>query len=137
MSLGYTVLVLVVYVLAVMRIVRLINGDTILDRLRLIPARHAKDAKDIADEAAVLGQVERARVFREKLGRWNKVMYFIECPWCVGMWVAFGTTWAALYFHDNQVVRYIAVALATSHLVGVCARFADTEEIDIEDVDAP
>lgn len=135
MSIGYATLVLVIYALAAMRLVRLINGDTILDRFRLIPARHAKNAKDIADEAEALGQVERARVFREKLGRWNKVLYFIECPWCVGMWVCFGTVWAALFFHENVIVRYVGIALATSHLIGVCARFADTEEIDIEDDD--
>lgn len=135
MSLGYATLVLIVYVLAAMRLVRLINGDTILDRLRLIPARHAKANKDIADEAQRLGQVVRAEMFREKVGRWNKVLYFIECPWCVGMWVAFGTAWAPLFLHDQVIVRYVGIALATSHLIGVCARFADTEEIEIEDAD--
>ncbi|AYD82005.1 membrane protein [Mycobacterium phage Saguaro] len=135
MSLGYATLVLIVYVLAVMRLVRLVNGDAILDRLRLIPARRAKTAHDIAAEAEQLGQVERARVYREVMGRWNKVLYFIECPWCVGMWAAFATAWVPLFFHDNVVARYVAIALATSHLIGVCARFADTEEIEIEDVD--
>jgi hypothetical protein len=135
MNLGYATLVLIVYVLAVMRLVRLVNGDTILDRLRLIPAGKARDAKLVAEEAERLGQVERAKRYREMMGRWNKVIYFIQCPWCVGMWMAFGTAWAALFAHDNVIVRYVAVALAASHLIGVCARFADTEEIEIEDDD--
>lgn len=136
MSLGYATLVLIVYALAVMRLVRLINADTILDRLRLYPAGKLKTAKETADEAEANGQTKRAEVFRASQARWGKVLYFVECPWCVSMWLAFGTAWVPLYFHANPVARYIAVALAVSHLVGVCARFADTEEIEIEDVEA-
>lgn len=135
-ALGYAVLVLIVYALAVMRIVRLINGDTILDRLRLIPARKAGAARNAFLEAAAHGQTARADMFKTSFERWNKVLYFVGCPWCVSMWVAFGSVWVPLYFHANPVARYFAIALAVSHLVGVCARFADTEEIDIEDDDA-
>ncbi|AYP69996.1 hypothetical protein I5G62_gp10 [Mycobacterium phage CRB2] len=133
--LGYAVLVLVIYTLAVMRIVRLINGDTILDRLRLIPARRAENAREAYQEAQALGQTARAELFKHSFHRWNKVLYFIGCPWCVSMWVAFSTVWIPLWFHDNWVARYFAIALAVSHLVGLFARFADTEEIEIEDDD--
>ncbi|QGH75258.1 membrane protein [Mycobacterium phage Quesadilla] len=135
MNLGYATLVLIVYVLAVMRLVRLINGDTILDRLRLWPAGKGRAAREAMLQESAMGHTESAERWRESMGRWNKVLYFIECPWCVGMWMSFGTAWAALFFHENVIVRYVGVALATSHLIGVCARFADTEEITIEDDD--
>lgn len=133
MSLGYAVLVLVVYVLALMRLVRLVNADTILDRPRLAIAERARGAALVALEASAHGQTERARVYNDKKRRWETALYFVQCPWCVGMWLAFGSAWVALFYHDNVVARYVAVALAASHLIGVCARFADTEEIDIED----
>lgn len=49
------------------------------------------------------------------------------------MWVAFGTVWLPLYFNDNPVVQYLGIALAISHLVGIFAWAADTEEIDVEE----
>ncbi|MBV9869444.1 MAG: DUF1360 domain-containing protein [Frankiaceae bacterium] len=135
MNLGYATLVLIVYALALMRLVRLINADTILDRPRLAIAGRAKSARLVADEAAAHGQTQRAADYHRRMERWNVALYFVQCPWCVGMWLAFGSVWVPLFFHDNIVARYIALALAASHLVGVCARFADTEEIDIEDDD--
>jgi len=135
MSLGAQILVLVVYTLAVMRLTRLINADTILDRPRLAIAARAKAARKEADEATAYGQNARAETYHRKMTRWNKAMYFVQCPWCVGMWLVLTTAWVPLYVPENPVARYLAVALAASHLIGVCARFADTEEIDIEDVD--
>jgi hypothetical protein len=135
MSLGEQILVGVVYALAVMRLTRLINADTILDRPRLAIASRAKEARLVANEAAAHGQTERAAMYHHKMTRWNTAMYFVQCPWCVGMWLAFGSVWVPLFYADNIVARYIGVALAVSHLIGVMARFADTEEIDIEDDD--
>jgi hypothetical protein len=134
-SLGYAILVLAVYVLALARLTRLINADKITDRLRTYPASKLREATLVHTEAVAHGQTARAAMFRDRMARWDKVLYFVQCPWCVGMWLAFGTVWAPMYFHENPVVRYVAVALAASHLIGVCARFADTEEIDIEDDD--
>jgi len=130
-----TTLVLIVWTLAVMRLTRLINGDKITDRLRLYPAGKLRAAQLVRQEALGHGQVQRAADAEAQIQRWDKVLYFIECPWCVSMWIAFGTAWVPLFFHHNVVARYIAIALAASHLVGVMARFADTEEIDIEDDD--
>lgn len=135
MNLGYAILVLTIWALAVMRLTRLINADTILDAPRLWIAARVKESKLAADEAHALGQTVRSDIFRRRQHRWAKTMYFVQCPWCVGMWLAFVTAWVPLYFHTSQVARYIALALACSHLIGVCARFADTEEIEIEDDD--
>lgn len=113
MSLGFVILVLVVYVLALMRLTRLVNADTITDPIRIAVARRARDEDR--------SQTERAR--------WSTAEYFLACPWCVSMWLAFGTVWLPLFFSANPVVRYVAVALAVSHLVGLFARFASDEDI--------
>uniref|UniRef100_A0AB39AKR2 DUF1360 domain-containing protein n=1 Tax=Mycolicibacterium phage phi1_186018 TaxID=3236641 RepID=A0AB39AKR2_9CAUD len=133
MSLGEFVLVLVVYTLAVMRLTRLINADTILDRPRLAIAAKAREAQLVVREAQAHGQTARATTYGRTWQRWNTLMYFVQCPWCVGMWLALGTAWVPLYFYTNPVAQYLGVALAVSHLIGVCARFADTEDMEIVD----
>lgn len=131
MSVAYTVLVLTVYALAVARITRLINADTITDWLRLIPARRMVAAQEAAQEAEALGQTKQKDIYRTTARRWGGVLGFLECPWCVGMWAALLTVWVPMWHHDNAVARYLALTLAVSHLIGVFARFADTEEIEI------
>ncbi|AHB79327.1 hypothetical protein JAMAL_7 [Mycobacterium phage JAMaL] len=126
---------LVVYALAVMRLTRLINADTILDRPRLAIAGKAREARLVMLEARAHGQAVRAQQYQRRMVRWNTAMYFVQCPWCVGMWLALGTAWVPLYFHQNPVAQYLGVALAVSHLIGLCARFADTEDMEIVDDD--
>lgn len=116
MSLGYVILALIVYTLAVMRVVRLINADTILDGLRIAVERRARDD---------------ARSERER-ERWSTVTYFIGCPWCVSMWVAAATVWIPMWHSHNVVARYVGVVLAVSMIVGLLARFSVDEDIDIE-----
>lgn len=131
MNLGYAVLVLIVYALALMRLTRLINADTILDRPRLWIAGKGREHQQFAMRED--GDVAKHHYLQMR--RWNTLLYFVQCPWCVGMWLSFATVWLPLWFSDNAVVRYVGIALAASHLIGVCARFADTEEIDITDED--
>lgn len=114
-SLGYVVLVLIVYAVAVARVTRLINADTITDPLRVAIERRARDS-DRSD--------------RER-GRWATLSYFVGCPWCVGMWLALLTTWFPIWLTGLSWWLYPLIAFATSHLVGVCARFADTEDVQI------
>lgn len=116
---AYSLLVGVVYALSIARITRLINADTILDRPRLVIAGAARAAKLAGDDTGHQ--------------RWSTLMYFVQCPWCVGMWLAIGTAWIPLWFNTNVVARYLGIALAISHLVGVFAFAADTEEVDYED----
>lgn len=100
-------LVLVVYALAVMRLTRLINYDAVLDRPR----------------SALI-----------RLVRGNPtVVYFITCPWCVGFWVTLGTAWVPLWYADNTVAQYLAVALAASMIIGLAAPLSADDDIDIED----
>ena len=108
MALGMTVLVLVVYVLAVMRVVRLINYDTVLDTPRI----------------AIV------KVF----GPDSKVVYFITCPWCVGFWVALASAYAPVVIVGWAWWAVFPVALATSHLVGGFAGLTADPDMEIEEI---
>ena len=137
-----TLVVLIVWFLAVARVTRLVNADTILDPPRLWLARRAVAAREVAAEAKQLGQVERYAALDRPARRWEKALGFVQCPWCVGMWAALLSAWAPMILLSwfsrpwyLDVVVYLALALAASHLVGVCARFADTDEIAFEDDD--
>lgn len=103
---GTAALVLVVYVLAVARITRLINFDTIADgpRVRLV-----------------------------QLVRGNPtVVYFITCPWCVGMWVCLATAWVPMWHAANPVAQYVALALAASHVIGLLSPLSNDDELSTE-----
>lgn len=115
MSLGYTVLVLAIYLLAVMRLVRLINADTILDGMRIVIGRRARDE-------------DRSKAERE---RWSTLEYFTGCPWCVGMWLSMATAILPVLIIGWPWWALFPVALAVSHLVGVCARFSVDDDIEI------
>lgn len=135
MDLGSPVLLLTLYVLAVMRLTRLVNADKITDRLRLYPAARLLAAQQLRRERLARGALVEANELNSRIMRWDKVVYYVGCPWCVGMWVAMGTAWAPLYLATNAVVQYVLVALAVSHLVGVFAVFSDTEDMEIVDGD--
>jgi hypothetical protein len=107
-GLGFAVLTLVIYVLAVARLTRLINFDTILDKPRIAVAQ-------------VFG-IDSAPV------------YFVGCPWCVGMWLSLFTAIVPTRVLGLQWWWFILIALATSHLVGVAAALSSDEEMAIEDV---
>lgn len=138
-----TVIVLIVWFLAVARVTRLINADTILDPPRLWLAGRAVNARRDATEANQLGQAVRFVLLDRIASRWEKALAFVQCPWCVGMWLALLSAWAPMILLSwfgrpwyLDAVVYLALALAVSHLAGVLARFADTEEIEFEDDDA-
>lgn len=128
------VLILVTYALALARLTRLINADTVLDGPRGWVAGREKRQWSIAHGLqANLDQAQLYEHHRRIARRWSTAMYFIQCPWCVGLWLTLATAWVPLWYADDPVARYAGVALAVSHLIGVCARFADTEDIDFED----
>lgn len=133
MSLGAGILTVFTYVLAVMRLTRLINGDTILDWLRAIPMNKAHAARNAMNQARRSGQLTTAAMLEKQSRRWSMVLYYLECPWCVGMWIVFATVWLPMFFAHVVVVQYIGFALAASHLIGVFAFAADTEEVEVEE----
>lgn len=133
---GFAVLVLVIFVLAVARLTRLVNGDTILDPLRIWVVARQRHAKEQAGYALGTAGAATVAMWQRRADRWGTLNYFIQCPWCVGMWLSLGFAIIPVRLIGWPWWAFLPVALACSHLVGVFARFADTEEIDIEDVEA-
>lgn len=108
-GLGFAVLTLAVYVLAVMRVVRFINYDTLLDPFRIAVAR----------------------VF----GTDSKMVEFVACPWCVSIWVAAATAWIPVHIIGLPWWWFVLVGLATSHLVGIADPLSSDEEMSIQTVE--
>lgn len=134
MSLGWTVLILVVYVLAVMRLVRLVNYDTILDPLRLWIAHRANAARSAAAEADAADMPTQFALFDQRMARWNTLAHFLKCPWCVGFWISLGTAVVPVLIIGWQWPALFGVALACSYLVGLAAPLTE-DDLEIVDDD--
>lgn len=105
---GLTIAALLLYVLAVMRVTRLVNADTVTDPLRIAVMRH--------------------------FGPESAAAYFIQCAWCVSMWVGLLTAPVLLKLVDLPLWWWPLLALAASHLTGLATRFDDEEMVvEIED----
>lgn len=110
-DLGATVLSLVIYVLAAMRITRLLNFDAVLD-------------------------TPRAGVVRAFKGS-PAVVYFVTCPWCVSIWVYAATAWLPIWHAWNAWYLYPALVLAGSMVAGLLSPLsADSDLTDEDDDDA-
>jgi Protein of unknown function (DUF1360) len=129
-------IVLTIYVLVVARVTRLINADMIFDRVRLIPVHRLRAAQDAATEARMHGQGARAELFGTSIRRWSTTVYFLGCPWCVSIWVALAAAPVPVRLIGWPWWVVIPVALAASHLVGVFAFAADTEDTEVVEDDA-
>lgn len=120
MSLGETLLVLLLYVLVAARVTRLINYDTLLDPIRLWIARRASSALIYA-RTSELPEEKTSGLRRHQ--RWTKLSEFLGCPWCVGFWVA-----AALSPIPVVVIGWpwwtcAVLPFACSHLIGIGDRW--------------
>ena len=132
---GMSVMVAVVWVLAVARVTRLVNQDVVFDPVRLWVASRVRGAGDAAAAAEVLDRVGAGRVWRRGERRWLTVEYFLSCPWCVSVWVAGVSAWVPLWFAGNAVAVYVGVVLAASYVVGVAAELLNDEDVAIEEVE--
>ena len=132
MSLGYQVVVGVVWVLAVARVTRVVNVDAVFDPVRLWVARRLSGVTRAAVELEAAGSLSlEAQRLRVVQSRWNLLSYFLGCPWCVGFWVAAATAWVPLWFPTNPVAVYAGAVLAGSHVVGLGARWSADEDLEI------
>ncbi len=104
-----TVLVLAIYVLAVMRLTRLVNADTILDPIRIRAAR--------------------------KYGPASTLVEFLGCPWCVGMWFSLLLAIPVVSFLAWPWWSLIPLGLACSQLVGMFAPLYNEDDIEYERVE--
>lgn len=137
MALGEIVLILVVYVLAVARVTRLINADAVADRLRVWVAGRARHHYRVAAELQPHADKDESfQHHRRVMRRWDRAAYFLSCPWCVGMWIGLAGAGVVVVLVGWPAWAVLPVGLACSHLVGVFAFTANTEDIDITDEDA-
>jgi hypothetical protein len=93
---------LAVYVLAAMRITRLINFDQLLDVI------HVRAAHKWSPDS---WQVE-----------------FLRCPWCVGMWVSLASVWFPIWKLEIGWWWYLPLALATSMVIGMAAPLSSEDD---------
>lgn len=112
MSLGYVVLVLIVYTLAAARVTRFINHDTLLDPIRLAILNRARDEK-------------RSMTERE---RWATLHQFAGCPWCISIWVGIATAWIPVVIVGWPLWWWPLILLAVSHVVSVAAQLAGEDD---------
>lgn len=115
MNLDHILLILAVYVLACARLTRLVNADTILDpiRVRITQASRNPDASDAEKR------------------RWATFDYWLSCPWCVGFWICLACAYLPTHLIGWPWWAIFPTALAASHLIGVAAALADTEDIEV------
>ena len=93
-----------------MRLTRLINSDTILDAPRIALAR--------------------------KFGAGSTVVYFLNCPWCVGMWLSLLSAPAVVVVLGWPWWALIPTGLACSQIVGMAAPLYNEDEIEFESVES-
>lgn len=110
--------VLVLYVLSVMRLVRLITADTILDWFRIAIARMARDDDRTANNRAF----------------WAVVSEFLGCPWCVGMWLSLGGAVVPVLMFSWPWWALIPLGLSCSQIIGMAAPLYNDDEIEFEPV---
>lgn len=99
------VLAMILWVLALMRVTRLINADEITDPIRLAIMR--------------------------RTGPESKWSYFVQCPWCVSMWLGVPTAALMVWWMDASWWWVPLLGLAGSHLTGLAAQL-DSSDIEIE-----
>jgi hypothetical protein len=134
-STGHAVVVLIIFVLAIMRLTRLVNADQVSDFFRLWIAGKVRQATLEVEEAAAHTQGARAVRAMDRRDRWSTAFEFVQCPWCIGWWFALAGAYVPVWYIGWPWWSLFPVALATSHLVGLLARFSDTEEIEVEEVE--
>ena len=117
---GYTGLVLALYLLSVMRVVRLITADTILDYLRIAIERLARNPDYSPNRRSF----------------WAVVGEFFGCPWCVGMWLSVGGAVVPVLLLGWPWWSVLPLGLACSQLVGMAAPLYSDDEIEFEPVQA-
>lgn len=84
-----------------------------------------------------LTDVIREWAYRRSHGAETTLTYFVQCPWCVGMWLALGTAWVPLVLAERALWLWPFAALAASHLIGLAAENLEADDdIEVEITDA-
>lgn len=72
-------------------------------------------------------------------GRETYLTYFLECPWCVSVWLAFGTAWV-IWLPGGGWPWWIypLAALTASYMVGLMAEnLEEHDDVEIEEEQTP
>lgn len=96
---------LVLIGLAAARLTDIISTDTIMQWLREPFVR--MDEEEVADRSVAV-RTGRGRGFRRAMGE------LLSCPWCVGVWVAAGLTYA--YFLFPRPIWLLILVLAVAEV---------------------
>lgn len=124
MSLGYILLMLVIYVLVVASLTRLINYDFITDPARLWIARRRQSAEDAALEAENNQQPAIAAEHARRQARWGWLYTLVTCPWCVSPWVGLPCAVPVVQMFGWTYWAIVPLSLAARFLVGIADRWA-------------
>lgn len=104
---AFIVLVLVLYALAVARVTRLIAADVITDPLRIAVMR--------------------------KWGEHSTPAYFLQCRWCLSMWLGLATAPLVVWQLGLSWWVYPLLSLGVSQAVGLASALdPDDYEVEIE-----
>lgn len=104
---GLQITALILFPIALARVTQLINGDLITDPIRAWA-----------------------------MNRWGETstpVYFLECPWCVSIWLGFPAAWLTTSLAGLSAWFIPLLALASSHLVGLGAQLVPADKIEILD----
>lgn len=132
MSLGYVLLVLVIYVLTVASLTRLVNYDVIFDPVRVWVAKRGSRAHTAAVQAADAQMQTEYDSAMTRYRRWTLFADFLACPWCVSPWIAGVTVTAPIIVIGWPWWTFPWIVFATRHLVGIGDRWV-SEHFEIVD----
>ena len=128
------ILALVIYALCVMRLVRLINADRILDGWRLKLDDKERTALIERVQAKAANQTVAEAKAEKRRARWNAVNYLVTCPWCVSMWLAVPTAPLLFWWIGLPIGFGVMYGFGVSQVVGMAAP-SYTDQVAIEDDD--
>lgn len=132
MSLGYVLLVLILYTLFVASLTRLVNYDRVLDPARLWVARRAARAHTAAQEAANADMATEYAAAMARFNRWNVLFDFLICPWCVSPWIGMACGYVPVHIIGWPWWTLFVVAWAARYLVGLADRWV-SDPVEIVD----
>lgn len=125
-------LALVIYALCVMRLVRLINADRILDGWRLKLDDKERTALIERVQAKAANQTVAEAKAEKRRARWNNINYLVTCPWCVSTWLAVPTAPLLFWWIGLPIGFGVMYAFGVSQVVGMAAP-SYTDQVSVED----
>lgn len=118
-----SVIVLLVYALAVARLTRLIAADTITEKPRKALTRRLWLA-----DCSFCGKPGASGTLESQLSLWRSTsdtplgVYLLTCQWCVGVWVSLVAAPVVWFWGTSPWLLVPALALAFAQTTGLLAK---------------